>query len=318
MNLSYQAAAQWLLDHDGYLILTHVRPDGDAVGCAAALCTALREQGKTAWVLPNPETTAIFTPYLEGLLAPEGYQPQTVVSVDMAARGLFPENAQCYLERVDLAFDHHPSQEFFAQNTCLDAQRAACGELMFDVIRQWGPVSQAVALPLYVAVSTDTGCFVYSNTSPATHAVAAALLATGIDFYPINRRHFRTRSFKRLQLESLLTAGMELLDEGQLAIVTLTLDMITQVGAKEEDLDDISAFVGGVEGVHTGVTIRELRPGVCKISLRTEPGELNASAVCGKLGGGGHAAAAGATVEGDPAYTRQVLVQAIRQVQAGQ
>lgn len=318
MNLSYQAAAQWLLDHDGYLILTHVRPDGDAVGCAAALCTALREQGKTAWVLPNPETTAIFTPYLEGLLAPEGYQPQTVVSVDMAARGLFPENAQCYLERVDLAFDHHPSQEFFAQNTCLDAQRAACGELMFDVIRQWGPVSQAVALPLYVAVSTDTGCFVYSNTSPATHAVAAALLATGIDFYPINRRHFRTRSFKRLQLESLLTAGMELLDEGQLAIVTLTLDMIAQVGAKEEDLDDISAFVGGVEGVHTGVTIRELRPGVCKISLRTEPGELNASAVCGKLGGGGHAAAAGATVEGDPAYTRQVLVQAIRQVQAGQ
>ena len=318
MNLSYQAAAQWLLDHDGYLILTHVRPDGDTVGCAAALCTALREQGKTAWVLPNPETTAIFTPYLEGLLAPEGYQPQTVVSVDMAARGLFPENAQCYLEKVDLAFDHHPSQEFFAQNTCLDAQRAACGELMFDVIRQWGPVSQAVALPLYVAVSTDTGCFVYSNTSPATHAVAAALLATGIDFYPINRRHFRTRSFKRLQLESLLTAGMELLDEGQLAIVTLTLDMIAPVGAKEEDLDDISAFVGGVEGVHTGVTIRELRPGVCKISLRTEPGELNASAVCGKLGGGGHAAAAGATVEGDPAYTRQVLVQAIRQVQAGQ
>ena len=318
MNLSYQAAAQWLLDHDGYLILTHVRPDGDTVGCAAALCTALREQGKTAWVLPNPETTAIFTPYLEGLLAPEGYQPQTVVSVDMAARGLFPENAKEYLERVDLAFDHHPSQEFFAQNTCLDAQRAACGELMFDVIRQWGPVSQAVALSLYVAVSTDTGCFVYSNTSPATHAVAAALLATGIDFYPINRRHFRTRSFKRLQLESLLTAGMELLDEGQLAIVTLTLDMIAQVGAKEEDLDDISAFVGGVEGVHTGVTIRELRPGVCKISLRTEPGELNASAVCAKLGGGGHAAAAGATVEGDPAYTRQVLVQAIRQVQAGQ
>ena len=316
--MTVKETAAFLRQHDNYLILTHKRPDGDTIGCAAALCTALREQGKTAWVLPNPETTAIFTPYLEGLLAPEGYQPQTVVSVDMAARGLFPENAQQYLERVDLAFDHHPSQEFFAQNTCLDAQRAACGELMFDVIRQWGPVSQAVALPLYVAVSTDTGCFVYSNTSPATHAVAAALLATGIDFYPINRRHFRTRSFKRLQLESLLTAGMELLDEGQLAIVTLTLDMIAQVGAKEEDLDDISAFVGGVEGVHTGITIRELRPGVCKISLRTEPGELNASAVCGKLGGGGHAAAAGATVEGDPAYTRQVLVQAIRQVQAGQ
>ena len=173
-----------------------------------------------------------------------------------------------------------------------------------------------MALPLYVAVSTDTGCFVYSNTSPATHAVAAALLETGIDFYPINRRHFRTRSLKRLKLEGMLTSGMEVLDEGKLAIVTLTLDMIAQVEAKEEDLDDISAFVGGVEGVHTGVTIRELRPGVCKISLRTEPGELNASAVCAILGGGGHAAAAGATVEGDPAYTRKVLVEAIRQVQS--
>ena len=74
--------------------------------------------------------------------------------------------------------------------------------------------------------------------------------------------------------------------------------------------------MGGVEGVHTGVTIRELRPGVCKISLRTEPGELNASAVCAILGGGGHAAAAGATVEGDPAYTRKVLVEAVRQVQS--
>ena len=116
-TLTYEQAAQRLLEGDGYLILTHVRPDGDTVGCAAALCTALREQGKEAYVLPNPELTAIFAPYLEGMLAPEGYQPKKVVSVDMAARGLFPENAQCYLEKVDLAFDHHPSQEFFAKES---------------------------------------------------------------------------------------------------------------------------------------------------------------------------------------------------------
>lgn len=315
-SLTYQQAAQRLLEWDNLVILTHVRPDGDTVGCAAALCLALREQGKTAWVLPNPETTAIFTPYLEGLLAPEDFVPERVVSVDMAARGLFPDNTRCYLDRVDLAIDHHPSQEFFARETCLDAGRAACGELMYDLISQWGPVSPAVALPLYVAVSTDTGCFVYSNTSPATHTVAAALMATGIDFYPVNRRHFRTRSLKRLQLEGMLTAGMEVLDGGTLAIVTLTLDMIAQVQAREEDLDDISAFVGGVEGVRTGVTIRELRPGVCKISLRTEPGDLNASAVCARLGGGGHAAAAGATVDLPPRETRQAVLDAIRAVQA--
>ena len=315
--MTYQEAARWLLTRDDFLILTHVRPDGDTVGCAAALCRALREQGKTAWVLPNPETTAIFTPYLEGLLAPEDWQPGTVVSVDMAARGLFPENALCYLSRVDLAIDHHPSQEFFAAETCLDAARAACGELVYDILRQWGPVSPQVALPLYVAVSTDCGCFVYSNTSAACHRVAAELMETGFDFYPINRKHFRTKSLKRLRLESMLTAGMEVHDGGETVVVSLTLDMMDQVGAKEEDIDEISAFVGQIEGCRTGVTLRELRPGVCKISLRTDPGDLNASKVCALLGGGGHAAAAGATVEGSVEFTRQAVLDAIRQVRYG-
>ena len=308
--------AQWLLQHDRFLILTHVRPDGDTVGCAAGLCLALREQGKTACVLPNPETTALFSPYLAGLLADGDYQPDTVVSVDIAARSLFPANALSYLERrVDLAVDHHPSQEFFATETCLDAKRAACGELIYEIVSQWGPVSPQVALPLYVALSTDCGCFVYSNTSPACHRVAAALMETGFDFYSVNRRHFRTKSLKRLQLEGMLTAGMELFDEGSIAFVFLTLDMLAQISAREEDVEDISSFVGGIEGVRTGATIRELRPGVCKISLRTDPGDLNANAVCALLGGGGHAAAAGATVEQDVAGTRAALLAAIRQVQ---
>ena len=314
--MTYQEAAEFLKTHDNYLLLTHKRPDGDTIGSAAGLCEVLRRMGKTAWLLPSLDATKVFLDYLEGHVAPEGFVPDTVVSVDVASLGLLPPNAEPYKDRIDLAIDHHPSNEFFARETCLEAHRAACGEIIWEIADCLGFMDPAIAVPLYVAVSTDTGCFVYSNTSPATHAVAAALLETGIDFYPINRRHFRTRSLKRLKLEGMLTSGMEVLDEGKLAIVTLTLDMIAQVQAKEEDLDDISAFVGGVEGVHTGVTIRELRPGVCKISLRTEPGELNASAVCAILGGGGHAAAAGATVEGDPTYTRKVLVEAIRQVQS--
>ena len=115
MTISPTQAAEFLSAHDRYLILTHVRPDGDTVGCAAALCRALRTLGKTAHVLPNPEITPLFSPYLEGLLAPEDLLPDTVVSVDMAARSLFPDNALPYLPRVDLAIDHHPSQEFFAR-----------------------------------------------------------------------------------------------------------------------------------------------------------------------------------------------------------
>jgi len=313
--MTVKQAAEFLLAHDNYLILTHIRPDGDTVGCAAGLCRALREQGKTAHILPNPGASTIFTPYLEGLLAPDGFAPDTVVAVDIAARSMFYPEALPWLDRVDLTIDHHPSQEFYAKETCLAGSRAACGEIVYDILRCWGPVSKEVALPLYVAVSTDCGCFVYSNTSAACHRTAAELMETGIDFYPINRKHFRTKSFKRLQLESMLTAGMELHDGGEIAIVTLTLAMMDQLNATEEDIDDISAFVGQIEGVKTGVTVRELQPGRCKISLRTEPGDLNASAVCALLGGGGHAAAAGATVDGSPKETRAAILAAIRKIQ---
>ena len=240
-----------------------------------------------------------------------------MISVDIAARSLFPDNAVKYVDRVDLAIDHHPSQEFFAHETCLDEKKAACGELMYEIVQHFCQISPEIGEALYVAVSTDCGCFVYSNTTAATHRVAADLMDSGFDPYPVNRRHFRTKSFKRLKLEGLLAAGMELRDRGETALVFLTLDMLSQVGAQERDIEDISAFVGQVEGVKTGVTLRELEPGVCKLSLRTDPGDLNASAVCARMGGGGHAAAAGATIQGTMAQARQAVIDAIEQVRNG-
>ena len=317
--MTVKESAAFLRQHDNYLILTHKRPDGDTIGCAAALCEGLRALGRTAWICPHAEETHLFTPYLEGRLAPEGYVPDTVVSVDIAARSLFTRAGEPWLARgVDLAIDHHPSQEFFARETCLDAGRAACGELMYDILRQLGPVTADIALPLYVAVSTDCGCFVYGNTSADTHRVAAALMDTGIPAADLNKRHFRTKSFRRLRLESLLTDSMEFHDGGEIAIAAISLEMLARLQATEADAEDIAAFVGQVEGVKTGVTIRELKPGRCKISLRTDPKQLNASAVCALLGGGGHAAASGATVEGDIQQTKEVLMAAIRQVQGRQ
>ena len=312
-----QQAAAFLRSHDRYLILTHVRPDGDTTGCAAGLCRALRQLGKTAYVLPNPETTTLFSPYLEGLLAPAGWAPETVVSVDMAARGLFPENAKPYLDRVDLAIDHHPSQEFFARETCLEAGRAACGELVYEIISLLGPVTVDMAIPLYVAISTDCGCFAYGNTTADTHRIAATLMDLGIPTAQLNKRHFRTKSFRRMQLESLLVAGMELHDGGTVAIAALTLDMMASLGATERDAEDIAALVGQLEGVKTSVTIRELAPGRCKLSVRTDPTDLNASLVCGLLGGGGHAAASSATVEGTVEQTKQAILEAIHQIKQG-
>ena len=152
-----QQAADFLRSHDNYLILTHVRPDGDTVGCAAGLCLALRQAGKTAHVLPNPVNTSLCFPFLEGFLSPFSFTPDTVVSVDIAARRLFPDNAQLYLDKVDLAIDHHPSQEFFAKETCLDAKRAACGELMYDIVKQFCQITPEKGTTQYVDISTDSG-----------------------------------------------------------------------------------------------------------------------------------------------------------------
>ena len=179
-NFDRAQTADWLLARDGFLILTHLRPDGDTVGCAAALCRALREQGKRAFVLRDPGASAIYTPYLEGLLAAPDFAPDVVVAVDVAAANLLTDEARPYLDRIDLVIDHHPSQTYYGANTCLDAGCAACGELVYDIVRRWGEVSPGVALPLYVAVSTDTGCFVYGNTTANTHRVTAALMDTGI------------------------------------------------------------------------------------------------------------------------------------------
>ena len=108
MTLDFRQAAQLLRERDGFLILTHHRPDGDTIGCAVALCRALRKLGKTAYVLPNPDATALFDPYWGDVLAPADFQPDTVVSTDIASESLFPSNAKAYEGKVELCLDHHP------------------------------------------------------------------------------------------------------------------------------------------------------------------------------------------------------------------
>ena len=317
-TITTQQAAAFLTAHDGYLILTHMRPDGDTVGCAAGLCRALRQAGKTAYVLENEGASSLFTPYFEGLTPPEGFTPEAVVSVDMASRGLFPDNAKPYLDRVDLAVDHHPSQEFFAKATCLDSSKAACGQIIYEIVRQFAQITPDIGEVLYVAVSTDCGCFQYSNTDADAHRVAADLMESGFDPYPVNRRHFRGKTLKRLQLAGGLTQGLELRDGGATALVFLTQEMIRKVGADERDMEDISAFVGQIDGVKNGITLKENHcDNEVKISLRTDPGDLNASKVCALLGGGGHAAAAGAMVEGSMEEVRRKVLDAIEKVRSG-
>jgi len=312
--LTFREVAEFLRAHDNYLILTHKRPDGDTVGCAAALAVMLRGIGKTAWLLKNDEVTDKYTPYADGLWAAEDYACATVVSVDLAALSLFPQNAEQFRERVDLAIDHHPSYENFGKVCCVHPECAACGEILYEVAVELGQLTPEVALPLYVAVATDTGCFVYSNVTANTHRVAAALMETGIDVRAVNKKHFRTKTKKRLALEGRLLSEMEFFDNGRVVVVQVPQSMMKEMQLTENDMDDLAALGGLVEGQDCSVTMKEQENGDWKISVRTGA-RVNATEVCARFGGGGHRAASGCVITGmTQEQAKNAIVQACIEV----
>lgn len=311
--MTIQETAAMLQTMDRVLLLTHVRPDGDTIGSAAALCQALRDMGKTAYLLPNAGTTETYQPYAEGYWGAADFEPDYVVSVDIAALSLLPENAKKYAGRIHLSIDHHPSNKGFAPHLCVLPEMAACGEIVYEIVRLMTPVTQEIALPLYVAVSTDTGCFVYSNTSAHTHRVAAALLETGIAVAGVNKALFRTKSRTRLAMEAWMAEWAEYYDNDRVVIMQIPRSLCLDYKATEADVEELSSLAALVAGTDCGVTLRELEGGRVKISLRTGP-RVNATAVCALLGGGGHAAAAGATISGSMKEAKQAVLQAIDMV----
>ena len=281
--LSARGAAGYLEALDNVLLLTHVRPDGDTIGSAAALCRALRDCGQTAYLLPNPEITATYAPYAAPYWAPEGWQAEHIVSVDIADASLLPENAQSYRDRIELAIDHHPSQTFFARNTCLEADSAACGEIVYEIIQHLTALTADIALPLYVAVSTDCGGFQYGTTTARPHRIAAALMDV-VDVAAVNKTLFRTKSRVRLAMESRMVADMKLFDHQRVVVMEIPLSLRQEMQATDADIEELSALPALVEGTDCGVTLRELRPGTVKVSVRTGP-RVDACALCRILGG---------------------------------
>ena len=299
MTVTENEAARWLSERDNFLILTHVRPDGDTLGCAAGLCAALKKLGKTAWAAANPGVTSTYSGDIVPYFAPEDYIPQHIVAVDIATEGLFPKEFESYKGKVELCVDHHPSNTHYAKHLCLDASAAACGEVIYRICRDGlGVMDEEIAKALYLAISTDCGCFVYGNTTPTSHRIAADLMEYGDFAREINKRCFQTRSRKRMELESRLLQSARYYEDGKVAIGGISIQDMKEVQAGESDAEDLSSLLRQIEGVRAAATLRELAPNSWKLSLRTDPKYLNATETCALLGGGGHAAASGASQQG--------------------
>ena len=289
--------ALYLLKFDKFAIVTHRRPDGDTLGSAALLCRGLRQLGKTAYVLENPETTEKYAPLHEGLTKAWAEEGDTVVCVDVASPNMLGAHFAPLQEKIQLRIDHHGSATPFTPFELVEPKTASCGEIVYGVLQVMGakldvPMAQA----LYTAISTDTGCFRYANTTAETLRVAADCKEAGADTFRLNQELFETNSLAKLRLQGWLVENALFLQGGKIAICALPLSKEQELGLTEDDMENISGFPRSIAGVKIAATLRQETAETVKLSVRAVPG-YDAAAICATFGGGGHKGAAGASMK---------------------
>lgn len=296
-TLTRNETADFLMKSDRFAILTHRRPDGDTISSSAALCRILRKMGKTAYIIRNDEVSDRFAWLHEGLTKEEAAAHDTIITVDVASPGMLPGAFEKYLDRIALRIDHHASATSFTENELVDSSAGACAEIIFDLMEHlWVPMDEWIADAIYVGISTDTGCFRFSNTTSHTFLTAAACAAGGARVYQINQELFETNTLARLKMQGWIVEHMKVFSEGKLAIIAIPKAVEESIGVTEDDMDNISSFPRTVAGVCMAATLRETSEGTVKLSVRAIPG-YDATIVTGQFGGGGHKGAAGATLK---------------------
>ncbi len=312
MKITPEQAAQALRAQDNILILCHAHPDGDTLGSGYALCRALLEMGKRAAVLCEDPVPRMFAFLCDGLPEPD-FEPDYVVAVDIATVKLMGDGVGArFGKNVDLCIDHHFTNSGYAKAVLLDDTAAAASEIVYQLLQMLQtPITPIMAECLYVGVSTDTGCFRYSNVTARTLRIAADLLDLGADAARINREVFETKSRSFAMLERMALNSVETFFGGRYATVTVTQDMFRESGAGEDEFDKIAAIPRQIEGVLVGASIREQKDGTYKISVRTNP-PMNAAEICAQLGGGGHPAAAGCTLEESLEESKETLRRVVK------
>ena len=291
-NINVKECATLLKEYDNYLILSHKHPDGDTLGSAFALKRALDLLGKKSMVRCNDQMPCKYS-YLWQNLDNSEIKFDKIIAVDVADKKLLGEDFEKkYGDNVFLCIDHHMTNKEYSQNLLLE-DRAAAAVVIYEVICQLGvEITPEIASCVYTGLATDTGCFMYSNTTPTVHRIAAEVMEKGADYALINRLMFETRTLSYIRLEQMAVASIESHFDGKCAIMTITQEMFNISGSNESECDGIASIPRKIEGVKVGVTIREQTNGKYKVSLRTvEP--YDAAKICANFGGGGHNRAAG-------------------------
>ncbi len=311
ISLDVKECASLLKEFDNYLILTHRNPDGDTLGSAFALKRALDLMGKKTMVRCCDDIHPKFS-YLWDDISNGDIEYEKIIAVDVADSKLLGEEFEAkYGDKVFLCIDHHMTNREYAEHLLLE-DRAAAAVVIYEVICELGvEITPQIANCVYTGLATDTGCFMYSNTTPTVHRIAAEVMEKGADYPLINRLMFETRTLSYIKLEQMAVASVESHFDGKCAIMTITQEMFRESGSNESECDGIASIPRKIEGVKIGVTIREQKDGKYKVSLRTiEP--YDAAKICSNFGGGGHNRAAGCEFGCSLAEAKQQLLEIIK------
>ncbi len=301
-NASIREIAQWLKSRDDFAIFGHVSPDGDAIGCCIATALLLEKLGKRAFVvLPGgrPKRYAGFECSCEIIKAGEQlpFAPKTAVAVDVSEMNRMGDGLTLFQScRESAMLDHHATNPGFADVYYIDSEASACGEIIVQLIREAEvALTREMALWLFIAISTDSGHFSFTNTRPETLEATAETLKTGIDVCAITEKLYRLRTKGRTQLLGTVLADLHTDANGKIAWAKLTREMFEKTGTSHEDADGIVNYLNEIDGTEIAFLAEE-RGSETKFSVRARGTVDVARQIAIPFGGGGHAKAAGLTI----------------------
>jgi len=284
-----------------FVVASHQRPDGDAIGSAMAMALALRELGKDATVV----TDAIPPVFLQPFPDVAGIQitPEVHDTFDAALIMECSELTRTGVGGLDrspvINIDHHPGNTVYGAINWIDESAAACGEMAFTLIEALGiSLTKPIATHVYLAVLTDTGSFHFSHLTPRTYEIARRCVEAGADPQWIARTHYDSNSLSRVRIFGAVMNGMVIVDEGRVAMLAITRQTMDDLNGTSDDLEGLINFPLTVKDIEAVAFFKEIGDREWRVSLRSK-GSVDIGAIARNFKGGGHTNAAGCSTSGD-------------------
>jgi bifunctional oligoribonuclease and PAP phosphatase NrnA len=313
----FQEIGRVLREHQRFAVLSHVRPDGDALGSQIALGLALKQSGKevSIWNEDGMLEKYSFLARADLLTKPPATAQDfdVAIALDTAIQTRLGTAGEAIRSaKVWINIDHHPSNPAYGDLVYIDSDAPATGEILFELIMaERLPFDREIAENLYVAISTDTGSFQYSNTTARTFEIAAELARAGVDVGRISQDLYENYPRRRIELLRELLGTMRFEGNGRIASFSLSLATAARLGVLPEDNEGLIDHLRAIRGVIVAVFFEELSDGKVRVSMRSKSDAADVCSICQKFGGGGHTLAAGARVRGTLADVEKQVLEAV-------